>query len=72
VKGRIDAEPSAFVVLEYRNPPGGIKYCLNTKLARCELVVTDRASGETETLTSEHGALFEVLGDERPAFLDRG
>jgi hypothetical protein len=72
VKGRIDAEPSAFVVLEYRNPPGGIKYCLNTKLARCELVVTDRVSGETETLTSEHGALFEVLGDERPAFLDRG
>jgi hypothetical protein len=68
VRGRIEAEPSAFVVLEYRNPPGGIKYCLNTKLARCELTVVDRASREVEILTSAHSALFEVLGDERPVF----
>jgi hypothetical protein len=66
VEGRIEARPSAFVLLEYRNPPGGIKYCLNTKLARCDLVVTDRASGGREILTSAHGALFELLGDEPP------
>jgi Tocopherol cyclase len=64
VAGRIEAPPSAFVLLEYRNPPGGIKYCQNTKLARCELTLTDRASGKRETLTSAHGALFELLGDE--------
>jgi hypothetical protein len=66
IRGRIEAEPAAFVVLEYRNPPGGIKYCLNTKLARCELTLTDRRSGTQELLTSRHGALFEVLDDRRP------
>jgi hypothetical protein len=66
VEGRIEAPPSAFVLLEYRDPPGGIKYCLNTKLARCELVVTDRASGGREVLTSAHGALFELLDGEPP------
>ncbi len=66
VEGRVEAPASAFVVLDYPNPPGGVKYCLNTKLARCELVVTDRASGRREVLTSAHGTLFEVLGDTRP------
>jgi hypothetical protein len=66
IRGRIEAEPGAFVVLEYRNPPGGIKYCLNTKLARCEVTLTDRESGTREVLTSDHGALFEVLDDRRP------
>ena len=37
VAGRIEAPAAAFVLLEYGNPPGGVKYCLNTKLARCEL-----------------------------------
>jgi len=67
IRGHIEAEPAAFVVLEYRNPPGGIKYCLNTKLARCEVTVTDRESGTREVLTSAHGALFEVLDDQPPA-----
>lgn len=67
VRGRIQAQPSAFVLLEYRNPPGGRKYCLNTKLAQCELTVTELASGATKALTSSHGALFEILGDEPPA-----
>ena len=63
VEGRVEAPESAFVFLEYRNPPGGLKYCRNTKLARAELVVTDRASGEREILTSTHRALFEILGE---------
>lgn len=63
VEGRIEAPPSAFVLLEYPNPPGGLKYCLNTKLAKAELAVTDRASGEREILTTANRALFEVLGD---------
>jgi hypothetical protein len=67
VRGRIQADPADVVLLEYRNPPGGTKYCLNTKLARCELTVTDLASGATKALTSSHGALYEVLGDEPPA-----
>jgi len=34
---RIDAAPDEFVALNYRNPPGGTKICLNSKIARCEL-----------------------------------
>jgi hypothetical protein len=65
VEGVIEAPADAFVVLEYYNPPGGIKYCHNTKLARCELTITDRTSGQAEVLRSAHGALFEILDDHR-------
>jgi len=66
VEGHIEAPEAAFVVLEYPNPPGGIKYCLNTKLAACELAITDRHTGAREVLTSARGALFETLGDTYP------
>jgi hypothetical protein len=66
VTGRIHAPADAFVLLEYRNPPGGTKYCLNTKLAACEVVITDRATGDREVLRSAHGALYEVLDDVDP------
>ena len=64
VAGTIEAPEDAFVLLEYANPPGGTKYCHNTKLARCELTVTDRVTGETEVLRSAHGALFEILDNQ--------
>ena len=48
VAGTIEAPEDAFVLLEYANPPGGTKYCHNTKLARCELTLTDRVTGQTE------------------------
>jgi hypothetical protein len=67
VEGLIEAPRSAFVVFEYPDPPGGVKYCLNTKLARCEIVVTHPRTGRREVLTSSHNALFEVLGDDPPA-----
>jgi hypothetical protein len=65
VRGHIEAPPEAFVGLAYANPPGGVKHCLNTKIARCELEVTDRATGARETLLAEHRALFEILTDDR-------
>ncbi|MCB1320722.1 MAG: hypothetical protein KDK34_10740, partial [Leptospiraceae bacterium] len=37
VRGRIRAPRSDFVCLRYFNPPGGGKFCLNSKLAECEL-----------------------------------
>jgi hypothetical protein len=63
IRGTIEAPPEAFVQLEYRNPPGGIKYCHNTKLARCELTLTDPSTRTVEVLESRHGALFEILDD---------
>jgi hypothetical protein len=63
IAGRIEAPGEAFVGLEYPNPPGGVKFCRNTKIGTCRLTVTDRVAGTTDTLTSAHGALFEILTD---------
>jgi hypothetical protein len=64
VSGRISADRDAFVGLRYGNPPGGYKYCLNTKIGTAELTVRDRRSGRTEQLHAENRALFEILTDD--------
>ena len=58
------APPAAFVGLRYRNPPGGIKYCLNTKIAECSLRLTDLKTGRTDTLRTANRAAFEILTDD--------
>jgi hypothetical protein len=65
IRGRIAADPADFVALNYYNPPGGIKHCLNTKIGRCELTVTDKATGREDVLTTRRRALFEILTDDR-------
>jgi hypothetical protein len=65
IRGEISAPDDAFVVLEYRNPPGGIKYCRNTKIAKCRVSLVDKRSGLTAELGSAHSALFEILGDSK-------
>jgi hypothetical protein len=65
IDGTIEAPRWAVVGLRYRNPPGGEKHCLNTKIARCRLVLRDRRSGATETLHTAHRAAFEILTDDR-------
>jgi hypothetical protein len=65
VEGRIDADAADFVGLNYYNPPGGTKHCLNTKIARCTLTVVDHRRGTSEVLTASHRALFEILTDHR-------
>lgn len=62
--GRITAAREAFVGLRYGNPPGGIKHCLNTKIATAEITVRDRGTGRVEQLRSAHRALFEILTDD--------
>jgi hypothetical protein len=64
IHGRIEAPREAFVGLRYANPPGGVKHCLNTKIAACSLLLTDRRRGTTETLTARHRAAFEILTDD--------
>jgi hypothetical protein len=65
LEGTISAPANAFVGLEYRNPPGGTKQCLNTKIAACTLRIKDRTLGITETLETQHRAAFEILTDDR-------
>ena len=63
LRARIEAPASAFVGLRYANPPGGVKICLNTKLASCELVL-EEAGRPTRSFRTAHRAAFEILGDE--------
>ena len=68
LEGTISAPREAFVGLRYSNPPGGIKQCLNTKIASCELTITRVGSGGAKTvdnLTARHRAAFEILTDDQ-------
>jgi hypothetical protein len=64
ISGRISADRGAFVGLRYGNPPGGYKYCLNTKIGTADLTVRDRRSGRVEQLHAQSRALFEILTDD--------
>lgn len=63
VSGRIHAPREAFVGLRYYNPPGGEKWCLNSKLASCRLVLK-RPGHPDATLETRHRAAFEILTDD--------
>jgi hypothetical protein len=64
VSATLHAPASLFAGLTYHNPPGGSKICLNTKLAACELSVTD-AGQPPRTFTTKHRAAFEILTERR-------
>ena len=59
------ARAQDIVALRYRNPPGGIKTCLNTKIAVCELML-ERPGKPDLRLQSNNGAAFEILTDTPP------
>ncbi|MDP1733622.1 MAG: hypothetical protein Q8L44_04575 [Sulfuritalea sp.] len=61
IEGAISAPREAFVGLAYRNPPGGVKHCLNSKIARCTLRFRDKRGGGSETLETHSRAAFEIL-----------
>jgi hypothetical protein len=68
LEGAISASQEAFVGLRYNNPPGGSKYCVNTKIASCELKITYKHSGQSdriEILSSKHRAAFEILTEDQ-------
>ena len=58
----MDCEESAWVSLPYRNPPGGLKRCHNSKVARANVRLTTEG-GEQISLVTTHGAAFEILED---------
>lgn len=70
IEGEFSAEPDAFVALNYYNPPGGTKQCLNTKIASCRVTVTDVGSGRVDRLSTTSRALFEILTDHRGHGID--
>ena len=64
IEGRITARRESFVGLRYDNPPGGVKHCLNSKLASCVLTVTDKRRDRSAILETNNRAAFEILTDE--------
>lgn len=68
LEGEISAPKEAFIGLNYRNPPGGNKHCLNSKIAACELKIQHKQSGQwgpPEILFTKNRAAFEILTDAR-------
>jgi hypothetical protein len=60
--GVMSAKPIDVVTLDYLDPSGETKLCINTKLARCELRLV--FGGEERRLVTSDGAAFEVFVDE--------
>lgn len=60
VIGEFCAPRASFVKLAYDNPPGGVKTCLNTKVAECRLEIR-RAGERRVTLHTTDRAAFEIL-----------
>lgn len=65
IQGTIAARRDAFVALNYYNPPGGTKHCLNSKIAMCSLRLEDRTVGTIDVLETKDRAAFEILTDDR-------
>jgi len=65
LEGTFSVDTDSFVALPYRNPPGGLKTCLNAKVARCELSLRRRGE-RPRSLISSYGAAFEILRDAEP------
>ncbi len=63
IEGTISGHKGGFVGLPYRNPSGGLKYCLNTQLAACEVRFEDSRGNRSvrETLFARHRAAFEIV-----------
>ncbi len=66
ISGCIHAESNDFVGLNYYNPPGGSKDCLNSKIAYCEIEIEEKSKvGIKHKLISKNKAAFEILTDKK-------
>jgi hypothetical protein len=63
VQVSMEAPKQLFAGLQYDNPPGGVKTCLNTKLARCTVRI-ERARSKSIMLTTSSRAAFEIVTDD--------
>ncbi|MBF0449245.1 MAG: hypothetical protein HQK75_00935 [Candidatus Magnetomorum sp.] len=67
IEGTMKAPIENFIGLNYYNPPGGVKHCLNTKIASCELTLTylDDTERPPVVFSTDHRAAFEILTDDQ-------
>ena len=60
ISAEFRAPSESFVTFDYRNPPGGSKKCLNTKIAQCTVTIS-AADAEPVILRCANRAAFEIL-----------
>ena len=60
ISAEFTAAAESFVTFDYRNPPGGSKKCLNTKIAQCTVALA-RPGAEPVILRCANRAAFEIL-----------
>jgi len=61
---KISGPTDQFIGLTYKNPPGGTHTCLNSKIASCELVISEKGQ-PVKVFQTKHRAAFEVLTDDK-------
>ncbi|HMV36444.1 MAG TPA: hypothetical protein PKM44_00090 [Turneriella sp.] len=62
IEGKISANREDFVALNYYNPPGDVKTCINSKIASCEVTLTEKSRiGVSTRLVTKNRAAFEIL-----------
>ena len=64
IQGTILAGQYDFVGLRYYNPPGGIKHCLNTKIAACRMTIENGRRNDRQVLETKSRAAFEIFTDD--------
>jgi hypothetical protein len=63
MEGEITADPSDVIGLTYYDTTGHAKYCYNSALATCRIMLRDSAFGNVELVASRR-AMFEILLSE--------
>jgi len=67
ISGSIEASKEDFVGLNYYNPIGGTKDCLNSKVGSCKLIIEEKSKvGFHDELECKQSAAFEILTDNKP------
>lgn len=59
LKGRIESVPNHIAVVTYTDTDDSVLYCHNSKLAKCELTLENRQTGQKKRFISESSAALE-------------
>jgi len=66
ISGSIEGVKEDFVGLNYYNPPGGSKDCLNSKVASCKIEIEEKSKiGIHDKLECKDRTAFEILTDRK-------
>jgi hypothetical protein len=64
IQAEIEAPLESFIGFNYYKPDGGSSTCLNSKIAKCRLLVTEAGKPE-RVFETKHRAAFEIFNTDR-------